>query len=301
MPAPIPVIVNATAGKGHRSAEVAALEQLFLDAGSQARIMPARSGAEIRELALRTAKENPAVIVAGGGDGTTNCIASVLVGTDISLGILPLGTLNHFARDLGIPLELKAAAGVIAAGRQQRVDVGDVNGKIFLNNSSLGLYPHIVRNRELLRQRTGAGRWPALLWATWTVMRRSPFLNVRVRFEDGERAYRAPAVFIGNNVYVAEGFSIGRRERLDRGVLSLYITTLRGRRALLGLALRALFGLLQQARDFEARTAQTIDVETRRPHVQVAADGEVLVLQSPLHFRIRAGALRVIVPESKEP
>jgi len=299
MPAAIPVIVNAAAGEGHRSLDVAALEQVFRDTGSRARVLPARSGSELRELALRTAKENPPVIIAGGGDGTLNCVASVLVDTDINLGILPLGTLNHFAKDLGIPLELEAAAGVIAAGHVQRVDVGEVNGKIFLNNSSLGLYPHIVRNRELLRQRTGTGKWPALLWATWTMMRHSPFLNVRVRFEDEERDYRAPAVFIGNNVYVAEGFSIGRREHLDQGVLSLYVTTLRGRRALLGLAVRALFGLLQQARDFEARTAQTIAVETRRGHVQVATDGEVLVLESPLHYRIRAGALRVIVPDSK--
>ena len=301
MPAPMPVIVNAAAGKGHRSGEVAALEQLFRDAGTPARVMPARTNLEIREFARRAAKENPAVIVAGGGDGTMNCVASVLVGTDINLGILPLGTLNHFAKDLGIPLDLNAAVGVIAAGRQRRVDVGEVNGKIFLNNSSLGLYPDIVRNRELLRRRTGAGKWPALLWASWTVMRRSPFLNVRVRFEDEEREYRAPAVFIGNNVYVAEGFSIGSREHLDGDVLSLYTTIRRGRRALLGLVIRALFGLLHQARDFEARTAHTIDVETRRQHVKVAIDGEVSVLQSALHYRIRAGALRVIVPDSKEP
>ncbi len=299
MPSVIPVIVNATAGKGQTDEEIARIEALFRSVDTRVEVMPARTGGELRKLAERTAATKPQIMVAGGGDGTINCVASVVAGTGIALGVLPLGTLNHFAKDLRTPLEPQEAARTIAEGRVIEVDVGEVNGKVFLNNSSLGLYPHIVVDREH-QQRLGRGKWPAFLWATLTALRRSPFLDVRVSLDDQEKRYLTTFVFIGNNKYVMEGFDIGARQRIDEGRLSLYVSQGRGRGGLFALAIRALFGRLKQARDFHALTAQTIAIATRHRQLQVATDGEVTIMQTPLEYRIRSRALRVIVPAPQE-
>ena len=150
----------------------------------------------------------PGVIVAGGGDGTVSTVAAALVDTDICLGVLPLGTLNHFAKDLGLPLDLEAAVRCIATGVTSRVDVGEVNGRVFVNNSSLGLYPDIVRDREQQQKRFGRGKWHALLRASIAALRRYPFLQVSLAVEGRERAYRTPFVFIGNNAYRMEGLTM---------------------------------------------------------------------------------------------
>ncbi|MGD9764910.1 MAG: diacylglycerol kinase family protein [Candidatus Binatia bacterium] len=296
MSEPIPVILNAAAGKGYRPEDIQQLAELFRAAGAEVRIFLARRGSRVARLARRVMQRQPEVIVAGGGDGTVSSVAAEVVSTGTALGILPLGTLNHFAKDVGIPLELPDAVRTIAARRVHRVDVGEVNDRIFINNSSLGLYPYIVRHRELLRRRLGAGKWAAAVWATLTVMRRRPFLTVELRVDDEQRSYRTPLVFIGNNAYVIEGFNLGRRERLDAGILDVYVIRRPSRLALLSLAVRALFGRLQQAEDFESHMTQSVEVATRRQRVPVAIDGEVRTLETPLQYRIRAGELRVIVP-----
>ncbi|HYJ46776.1 MAG TPA: diacylglycerol kinase family protein, partial [Pyrinomonadaceae bacterium] len=223
---------------------------------------------------------------------------SVLIDTDTPLGVLPLGTLNHFAKDLKIPLDLEGAARVLFEGQEIRVDVGEVNGRIFLNNSSLGLYPNIVRYREKQQERLGRGKWPAFVWATLTMLKRYPFLNVRLSTDEQTLIRRAPFVFIGNNEYEMESFQIGARSCLDKGQLSLYVAHRTGRLGLLRLALRALFGGLRQEHDFDAMCTKEIWIETRRPkRLRVATDGEVSIMTTPLHYRVRPGALRVLVPE----
>ena len=120
--------------------------------------------ADAANRALQRVKRNEVdVIVAGGGDGTIHTIAAVLAGTGVPLGILPLGTLNHFAKDLGIPMELHDAVDVVAAARGVNVDVGEVNGIVFINNSSIGVYPYMVLDRERLRRRRRLQKW-ALAW-----------------------------------------------------------------------------------------------------------------------------------------
>ncbi|MCA1619077.1 MAG: hypothetical protein LC795_07150 [Acidobacteria bacterium] len=246
----------------------------------------------------RALSEGARAVVAGGGDGTVGSVAGALAGTDLPLGVLPLGTLNHFAKDLGIPLGLEEAARNVCEGRVVSVDVGEVNGQVFVNNSSLGLYPRIVRRREKLQEREGSGKWSALARAGLAVLRRHPFLNVRLD-ADGRRITRkTPFVFVGNNEYETEGLQLGGRSRLDAGRLSLYVAHRTGRLGLLRLVLSALLGRLRQAHDFDALRAEEIWVETRRAkRLPVATDGEVTVMTTPLHYRVRPGALKVIVPK----
>ena len=295
-PAKIAVIINASAGSGCGSEWVEQLTGKFRACGMEIDITLAKSGAQTVDAAHRAVNQGATVIVAGGGDGTINAVASVVTGTGAALGVLPLGTLNHFAKDLHIPLELDQAISNIANGHIAKCDIGEINGKIFLNNSSLGLYPDIVREREKLQRRLGHGKWFAFFWATLAALRRYPFLNMRLTIEGIEHIRRAPFIFIGNNEYSMEGFNIGTRARLDGGVLSLYLAQRRGRLGLLRLAVSSLFGKLRQESDFDALTAREIRVETHRKRLRVSTDGEVSVMETPLLYRIRAAALPVIVP-----
>jgi YegS/Rv2252/BmrU family lipid kinase len=292
----IPVIVNATAGKGYDESQIEAIAAAFEAAGAAAEIMPVRVAAELVKTAQRAVKEGHPVVVGGGGDGTMNAVACAVAGSDSAMGVLPLGTLNHFAKDLGIPLELEEAARVIVANHQARVDVAEVNGRIFINNSSFGLYPELVRVRERQRRHLGRNKWHALFWATLTVLRSHPKIEVQLEIDGKAEKRRTPLVFIGNNEYVAEGLNVGSRERLDAGKLSIYLTRRQGRLGLLGLAVRALTGTLLQERDFEALTAAAARIDTRHRALPVATDGEVTIMDMPLEYRIRPGALRVVVP-----
>ena len=294
---PVQVVISIGAGAVDTEEIVNRLVERYLPIGSRWKVSVARNGPELLKLARRAVKNDYQTIVAGGGDGTVSAVAGVLAGTRKTLGVLPLGTLNHFAKDLQLPLDIDGAMETIMAGRTVQVDVVEVNGRTFINNSSLGLYPRIVKEREK-QQQLGWGKWPAFVWAAITVLRRYPLLNVRLSLDGKQLARRTPFVFIGNNEYEMEGFNIGRRACLDKGELSLYITHRTGRLGLLRLAVRALLGGLRNERDFTALRTREIWIETRHPRLHVAFDGETTIMVPPLHYRVRPGALRVIVPAS---
>jgi YegS/Rv2252/BmrU family lipid kinase len=296
----VEVIINATAGTSRDDATEQTVADAFANCDVEARVHVAHDGEEIIRLVHRALSNGARAVVAGGGDGTVSAVASQLVGTRLALGVLPLGTLNHFAKDLGVPLNLEEAARNICEGHEVRVDVAEVNGQVFINNSGLGLYPRIVRRREKLQERLGSGKWPAFFQAALAVLRRYPFLHVRLSADGQETLYKTPFVMVGNNEYQMESFQMGRRSCLDAGHLSLYVAHRTGRLGLLWLAVRALFGRIRQAKDFDALCAQEIWVETKRPkRLPVATDGEVNVMTTPLHYRVLPGALRVIVPNEK--
>lgn len=147
-------------------------------------------GGEIAKLAKAfladheaTQRDGQSALVVGGGDGTLGSVASILAGTDVALGILPLGTLNHFAKDLGVPLKLEAAMDVIAAGQSQRIDVAEVNGRIFVNNSSVGVYPFLVEERTAEQRLHGVGKLAALLPALFKTLRASSWQRVIISAE----------------------------------------------------------------------------------------------------------------------
>jgi YegS/Rv2252/BmrU family lipid kinase len=296
---PIKIVISASAGSGDNTKTYERLTQIFNENQIGIDISLAQSGAEIAELAREAARGPYKVIVAAGGDGTVNTVAAAVIDSDKILGVLPAGTLNHFARDLKIPFDMEAAARTIVAGFTTEVDVGEVNDRIFLNNSSLGLYPTIVREREK-RQRLGSGKWPAFIWATIQALRRHPLLNVRLRVNDELLALTTPFVFVGNNEYAMDSFNIGLRDGLDRGVLSIYITHRTSRLKLISLALRAVFGRLRNDKDFLAQRSNEVKIQTAHKRLRVAFDGEIDVMQTPLQYRVRPRALRVIVPKDAE-
>lgn len=294
----ITVILNASAGSGCTRDFADGLVEKFAACGLTAVVTLAENGHALLAAAEQAVRdEDVATVVAGGGDGTLNAVASGLVGTGIVFGVLPLGTLNHFAKDLGIPLNLDEAIRTIAAGHCIQVDTGEVNGRVFLNNSSLGLYPDTVRRRELQQSRLGRSKWLAFFWAALTSLRRHPFLHLTLTVDDNVYRKRTLFVFMGNNEYTMEGFHIGGRARLDAGLLSLYVAHRTSRLGLLVLALRAVVGRLRQARDFDVLLAKHVVIESRHQQIRVATDGEVNQMHTPLSYRIVPKSLNVLVPK----
>jgi YegS/Rv2252/BmrU family lipid kinase len=300
MSSPIEVIINAGSGSVESEETKRQLVELFRENGVEANIRLATGGGEIVGFAEEAAKSDAEIIVAGGGDGTISAVAGEVIKTKKTLGILPLGTLNNFSKDLQIPQDLAEAVRIIAENYTKQIDVGEVNGRIFVNNSSIGLYPGIVRRREKQQQRLGYGKWRAALWAALKMLRRAPFLAVRMETENDKRIVKTPFVFIGNNEYDMDFFNIGRRACLDDGKLSVYFLHRSGRRGLFLLIVRTIFGRLRQTEDFEEITTREITIETRRKRILVAFDGEVEKLETPLRYKTHAKALRVIVPRESE-
>ena len=294
----VPVILNARAGEGHAQEVATRLAEAFAQHAIAVEVHVASNGAEIVQLARKALSQRPPMIVAAGGDGTVSAVASCVKGSGIAMAVVPMGTLNHFARDVGMPAEIDEAVAAIALGQRTGVDVGEVNDRLFVNNASLGIYPDIVRDRTRQQRRLGRGKYWAMLWATITVLRRSPFLQLRMEIDGQETHCRSPFVFIGNNDYVMEGFDIGKRSSLRDGRLSIYTTRRRSRWGLVRLALRALLGRLAQDADFAASAATRLRIDSRHGRLLVATDGEVSSMETPLEFRVLPRALDVILPRA---
>lgn len=296
----IAVVLNAGAGGGNGAGAESEVRERFAAAGRKVQVAVCRSSDELLASARAALADGCSALVGGGGDGTLGGLAALVAETTTPLGVLPLGTLNHFARDLGIPLALSDAIDVILNGRVAAVDVGEVNGRVFLNNSSLGVYPRVVRLRERL-QRRGLAKWVAMLWASLAVLRRHPFVALRLDVEGVAEVRRTPLVLVGNNAYRMEGIHAGSRPSLHEGRLAVYLMNASHRRGLLRLALAVVLRGPDAVPELETLSVAELTVETRRRHTQVALDGEVAVLVAPLHYRIRPAALHVFVPAPAEP
>jgi diacylglycerol kinase family enzyme len=292
----IVVIVNARAGMASGRPHLATeLVDLFGAVGRDVEIIALGEGDD-PSAAARTASRHAAIVVAAGGDGTVSSVASALVDSTAALGVLPIGTLNHFAKDLHIPLDLEPAIAVIAAGHIREVDIARVNEFTFVNNSSIGIYPSIVDAREALRSQ-GHAKWPAMVLATARVIRRHRGVTVSVEVDGRRQTRRTPFVFIGNNEYEVDGIRMGGRARIDEGELFAYLAPrLRAYQLPLLLA-KALLGRARRSGDFEIVRASELWIGVSTAGRQrVAFDGEVRRMRTPLHYRIRARALRVVLP-----
>jgi diacylglycerol kinase family enzyme len=185
---------------------------------------------------------------------------------------------------------------VVVHGRVAQVDVGEVNDRLFLNNSSLGLYPDIVHERKREQARLGRGKWTAFFWATLAALRRYSFHTVTLQADGREVVRRTPFVFVGNNDYDFAGRDIGARPCLDKGELCVWVAHHTGRLGLLWFAVAALLGLLDRVAGLDhLRTAELL-IESHSPRLRVSTDGEEAELDTPLRYRTRPKALRVRVP-----
>lgn len=291
----IAVIVNGGAGAIKADPRVGArLQELFGAAGSDVAIVAPPSPRGLAE-AAREASRRASIVVAAGGDGTVSSVAAALVDSPAALGVLPMGSRNHFAKDLHIPLALDDAVATIVTGQIGRVDVGQVNDRIFINNASIGVYPGMIEAREELRQQ-GHFKWTAMAIATWRVLRSYPGMTVTIDAERHVRTRRTPLVVVGNNEYAVHGLAVGRRERLDEGKLFAYLTPRTRTRDLPMLVAKALAGRAGDSGTFEIVQAAELTITARGVRMRVAIDGEIAMMSLPLRYRVCAGALQVMLP-----
>ncbi|WP_027062415.1 diacylglycerol/lipid kinase family protein [Mesorhizobium loti] len=290
-------IINRGAGAAARSGDI---EKLVRD-GLKKRGIDADvkllAGHQIGDIAQRFVSEGPKsgdrrVLVVGGGDGTLGSAASALAGTKVALGVLPLGTLNHFAKDLGLPIELDAAMDGIAANKPVAVDVAEVNGRVFLNNSSIGIYPFFVAKRSAEQDRRGLGKLAAIGPALARTVTSASWQAVHVAAQGNRKRLLTPCVFVGNNFYdIAD---LGRRKSLSSHELCAYVVKQQSWFGLALLPFKIAFGLVDSTRDVESYRTKNLQITSHRAAMLVSLDGEAISMDMPLNFRIRPAALQVL-------
>jgi len=280
----------------HLQEALAHITHISSEFGVEPRVLITRRGDDVSAMAASALAEGHKPIVAGGGDGTVNAVSGNLVASGIALGVLPIGTLNHFAKDLGIPLHLEAAVRNIFSGQLIEVDVGEVNGRVFVNNSSIGFYPHFVRQREQ-QERLGHVKPVAFILALKALVRRYLRLRLKVGMAGEEALERlTPFLFVGNNRYRTTGLKMGTRPRLDSGRLWICTAPTERRRNMVQVALKILLGRENDS-NLNSFETEELGVDPVAAQINVSTDGEVSIMNTPLHYRIRPHALRVIVPK----
>ena len=292
------VLLNKGAGtiaKG-KGGEPTDLCRLFAESGAQAQVREIEPW-ELDETTRQAIASDADVVIAGGGDGTINSIANLVAGSDKTFGVLPLGTHNHFAKDLKIPLDLNEAIAALARGKVEELPVAEVNGRIFLNFSAIGIHPEIVKHRDAQRETLGRSKWAAMVVSTWRMLWRFPVQHVTIRARGHTFARRAVSVIVCNNPHQMKVFGVDDASVPDRGLLNVYVAAPRRRSGLVRMMLRITIGRVEKAERFESMALPELKIETHRRHTRVSVDGEVIDMISPLHYRIRPKPMRVLMPE----
>jgi diacylglycerol kinase family enzyme len=295
--APVSVLINRGGGAVSRDTGVRDRVARALDNAGIEAAVEIIAGGECAGRSRAIAERGDPLLIVGGGDGTVSAAASALVGTGTALGILPLGTLNHFARDLGIPTDIGEAAKLIASGKPRRVDVGEMNDRVFINNSAIGLYPLMVVDRDMQRRRLGRSKRLAMLLASFRALARFNHYRLTLTVNE-ERTSRVdtPLLFVGNNDYRIDIGAPGKRERLDGGELCVLVLRKKTRRGMVAASIRALFNRSRPDDMVRLEDVQRLRVSSRRSQLAVSLDGEVVRTAPPLDYLIRKRALSVIAP-----
>jgi diacylglycerol kinase family enzyme len=256
-------------------------------------------GSEIRE-ALMAARENSDAVLAGGGDGTMSTAAALLAGHKTALGILPLGTMNLFARALGIPLKLNEAAEAVITGEKRRIDIGEINGEIFVHHVTLGLHPRIVAGRERERYNSRLGKKLAWLKAWWKLLRQAPRMTLRLAIDSDRVRLKTASLIIANNRFIERLGGLPHSQVPDRGKLAVYAAQTRDWKELLAMSAEAGFGKWESNSKLDFLEGREIAIHAQRHRLRASIDGELVYLQSPLRAKIRPSSLWVLCPASAE-
>lgn len=296
---PLFIVLNTGSGRGDAQALQDIIRRVLDEAGRRFQLMPvddpSRLVAPARE-AVALAREAGGIVVAAGGDGTLNAVAGQVLGQGVPFGILPQGTFNYFGRRYGISQDTEAALRGLLGGELRPVQVGLLNGRLFLVNASLGLYPQLLEDREAYKQRFGRSRLVALWSGLVTLMRAPRQLSLRLDYEGRVRDLRSPTLVVGNNRLQLEHIGIDPAE-LDRGHLVAMAARPVGTLALYGLLLRGLFSRLGEAEHVVSFAFDRLMVSIRgRRRVKVAMDGEISWMDTPLEFKVSDTPLPLVVP-----
>lgn len=297
---PLFIVINAGSGSQDADDTVDALARIFTGAGRTHTFVSPRGRETITDAARRavgSARRCDGVVVAAGGDGTINAVAQVVLGSGCNFGVIPLGTFNLFARTHGIPLEPAAAAQVLLEHPAQPVQAGRVNDLVFLVNASLGLYSELLEDREELKAQLGRSRWVAAGSGLLSLLRQHRQLHLSIEQKGRDHFLRSPSVFVGNNRLQLQRLGLEQAPMVEQGQLIVLVVRPIGTLALLGLALRGALGRLGQSDNLDHFCVPRMRVMIRgRKRIKVAVDGEVHMLNAPLHFAVADAPLMLIKP-----
>lgn len=288
------VIINHRSGASDKEDLASKVSDYLTSHGRRCRVEMVRTGAELTAAAARAAAGDAGLVVAGGGDGTIAAVAAALLDTGKTLGVLPLGTFNYFARSIGVPLEVDAALDVLVTGAIRRIGVGEVNGRVFLNNSSIGLYPAVLQQREAAYRQLGRSRVTSYISAALVLVQRPAFLRLQLTADGTVLVRRTPLLFVGANATQMESFAIPGGDYLRSGRLAVCIAQPLDVARLWRVALRAFFRGLYGAEELEVTGAREVVVSLRHRRISVAMDGEIAMLETPLRYRLRPDSLTVM-------
>lgn len=248
---------------------------------------------------LRDACSTGEEVWVGGGDGTLRTAATFLRKSGGILGVLPLGTMNLLARDLGIPLELEDAVATLIQAPAEPIDVGLINGQPFLNKSALGLYPEMIIDRERRRRLFGYGKWPAMFQAMWRAIRRHRMMEVVLTIDGQERRITTPALIVATSEYEFRAGRLFHRPSLRDGLLTVYISHERSWLGTLGQVLKVWMGTITRDPEMEILRTPRLDITFRRSR-PVANDGEVDFVRGPIHYAVDPNGLKVRYPAAED-
>ncbi|GAC1412930.1 MAG: diacylglycerol kinase family protein [Candidatus Doudnabacteria bacterium] len=252
----------------------------------------------IAEFAQDAVDGNFDIIIAAGGDGTISAIAEKLVGTKTKLGVIPIGTYNNFSKSLGIPLGIEDAVNNLINGIEQLIDVGEINGTFFINNSSIGFYTHLVIHRER-QESKGTWRIFSTMLAVLKVFRSLPYHRVQLNVNGELKDFKTSLLFLGNGAYDYDGLDLGTRNIPNKGVLSVFALKDASRFDILKLSLKAFFRSIHKDSKFERHYTNEAIVHLPKPYIYVAKDGEIIKMKTPLHYKIKPKSLKVILPKEE--
>ena len=289
------VIMNRDSGAADKAALTTEIKAAFATHDWQVAFVLAGRG-DLQSRTQQTVAQAPGAIVVAGGDGTVNTVAAACVEAKRPLGLVPAGTFNYVSRNLGVPTEVAQAVSVITNGWVRQVDIGEINGRIFLNNAGIGLYAQMLERREQDKRRFGRRRLVAFFSGMRCLLSSHPQYAVEL-VADGQTArHLATTLFFGCNALQLEDFNVTAAECLRHQKLAVLLLKLHSRWEVTVAACAALLGRLDEASTTEALCASTIRVQTRRRALKVAIDGEIVLLRSPLDVTLHPGALEVFAP-----
>lgn len=299
----ISIVMNAASGH-HTPTDVplsmlikSAFEAQECDVQLYVAEQPTQLG-DLTQQALVQYRQRHGVIVAAGGDGTLNTVAQRLMHQNVPMGIIPLGTFNYVARALEIPLDWQDAIAVIVRGVTRPIHVGIVNQYIYLNNASIGLYPHLIEQREADKHRFGRRKIVAMASGFAVLMRQHQKMKLKVTIDGHAEPIETPMMFFGNNQLQLEDLHLKLADCAASGRLAAVTVEPVNRLQILSLIARMQLGTFEQAPEVRCFCAERVCIETKKPQaMKLAIDGEIVRVKSPLRFHVARHALQVVVPD----
>lgn len=292
----VALVANEKAGKRKAVDQIAAIRERLQPLVRELDVLKVHKGHNIRTVTQQAVRQGADIVATLGGDGTQSTVAGVLAGTGTVMAVLPGGTFNYFARELGVGETLDQALDTLAGGLVATRDLGAVNDRIFINNASFGVYPEILERRESIYRRWGRSRIAAYWSVLVALLETGDPMHLTLCVDGQTQDHYTPLAFAARSAYQLDNLGLEGADAVRNGHFALFLARGHKRRDLIGASLRLALGKVTHRQDFDLVIANDIVIETRRRRKLIAFDGEKEYMNAPFHLHVLRDALSVIVP-----